>query len=175
MTAGAVFVSQFPNPHGHRMRTASSDEQGRSSISLAFNQAKRRVDVWIIRTKPISKRPAKQAMRSAAGSSLHYVMMTIEEVFGVPGVVRFGTKAGKRLEHSRCPFPTVTHQLCDTVITVALGRGGHGDRVPGREVERSISRGKRLVAPGIFALDTVARGIRSSMELRLGRELLILP
>src|SRR5262245_56105757 len=90
------------------------------------HQPEPRINVWIIRTKPIPKaRPQKTRCCSRRGA-LHYKMFAVEEISRIARIERKLLKSGKRTEHGRGPLPPVADHLRGP----SIGTDIHSDRVP---------------------------------------------
>src|ERR1700680_2943431 len=135
-----------------------------------FNAAKRRVHVRVMRLEPVSERPAKHAGGRARRTTLHYEVLPIEEIRGVPGIERKWLEPGKRGEWRARPFPTISHQIGNAEVAVTLWVRSCRNRVPALEIKIAVPRGRRFLAPGVRAFAAAARAVRGPMPFHFARQ-----
>src|ERR1700722_3020427 len=92
---------------------------------LVFGQSKTCVDIGIIGPEPVAVRAAQHAGSRNGRPTFQYVVLVIEEIFGVPGINWHRLKSGKRAELRRRPLPAISNQLGDPTSAVARRMGIH--------------------------------------------------
>src|SRR4029077_3541992 len=106
----SVRVSSIPGTRQSQIQRAHSRSWGSFRRLLFAYAAKSRVDILIMRLKPVAERPAKHRGFRARRTALHHVMFGIEEVCGVARLNRKGLESLEGREDSRRPLPSVSQQ-----------------------------------------------------------------
>src|SRR5947208_10443521 len=111
-----------------------------------------RIDIRIPCPEPVAERRPQQLACGRRRGAFHDEMLAIEEVGGVFRVRRLRAKPWKRTERRARPFPAVAHQVLDSPMAGTLWMGAGRLRIPAREVEHAVDRGRRGIAPRVPTL-----------------------
>src|SRR2546427_4218771 len=132
---------------------------------LSFHAPKSRVNVRIVRLKPVAGRPAQHARSGACSPAFCDVMLAVKEVGGVARIKRKWLEPGKGPEDCARPLPTIAQQVGRTEGTGAGGIRPHGDPIPAPEVQVPEELVLRVVSPRVKAVQTVPGALVRAVEL----------
>src|SRR5271163_3061911 len=144
----------------------SSQGPGLVLLLLVLHATECRVDVRIVRLKPVPEGSPQHASGSARRPSLHHVVFAVEEIRGIAGVEGHGHKPRERREFRSRPFPPVAHQIVNSKRARSVRMRACWRRIPLLEIKVPTSRARRVVAPRISSLTpALARSISRSVKL----------
>ena len=137
-------------------------------IASVPNTTERRVDVWVDRSKPISKAAPDEKVIRDGRCSLQYEVLAIKKISRVDRIRNHRREALEGGKRRGRPLPTVAYEILDAPCAGPGRERADRDRVNGPEAEIAVMSGRGLVAPRMEPFSPLRRTEGRSMVFGLG-------
>src|SRR5439155_790695 len=137
--------------------------------------AESRINVLIVRLKPVSERSAEHAGGRTGRAALHHVVLAVKEIVRVARIERELPEAGEGYKNGRRPLPAVAEQIVYAKSALSVWGRVDRSRIPAFKIEVAKLWLWNVVPPGIQSFRAPRVAVCGPVPLRFSRQRLPCP